>query len=1615
MPKARKKKKSKIAPRRPGKSAKSPKSAPKAPGKVRDILVRHIAPENRRIIGEEAITAMTASMAALAQTRKPGEMRVRVFNPTPRADGYASSHTVIMAVNDDMPFLVDSVAAELGRLGLGVHLLLHPVVFAARDTKGQLVSAASVRGKEDLTPESWMYIEVDETPDAPALESIAANIRHVLHYVSLAVGDWRAMQKKIIEAMAGLPCNETIGLPPGEREESASFLSWLESEHFTFLGMRDYRVTGSGKAMRLEQMPETALGILREKMSVMFFTGEVEGAQPSDMHRFLQRKQLVLVTKTYRVSPVHRAAPMDAILIKQYDAKGRPTGERLFIGLFTSASYRKPPRLVPLIRGKIDYVVNRAGLDPRGHDGKTLVHVLNNYPRDELFQISREELFDTAMGILDLQQRQRLALFARADPFGRFVSCLIFTPRDQYDTRVRQRFQDILMKTFNGVSLDYKVSISDDPMAQVFIVVRIRAGQLPAFDRAAVERALQEAGRSWNHRLQDNLVATLGENRGLGLARRYAQAFPDAYSDSISAAQAVSDITFIEDVLKTGGVAVNLFRPENGGPDRLNLKWFVAGAAPSLAHVMPLMRHMGLEPDAVLGPFEVRPAEARESVWVQDYQARLPALRKSDFDLARVKTKFEEGLLRVWNGEAENDPFNALILSAGLHCREVVVLRAIGKYLRQVGFHHSGSSIVSCLSAHPRAARLLVALFLARHDPGLTEAARKRKSAAAGKELSAYLETVERAEDDLILRRYQDVLRNMLRTNYFQTTKTGPKPYLSFKLDSQKLAELPLPRPMVEIYVYSPRMEGIHLRGGKVARGGIRWSDRPEDFRTEILGLMKSQMVKNTVIVPVGSKGGFVVKNPAAGPEEGVFCYRRLISGMLDITDNRKGEKIIPPKRVVRHDGNDPYLVVAADKGTTTFSDIANALSQEYGFWLGDAFASGGSAGYDHKDMGITARGAWEAVKRHFRERGKDIQKTPFTVAGVGDMAGDVFGNAMLLSEKIRLLAAFNHTHIFIDPDPDPAVSFAERRRLFRLPGSKWSDYTRKALSKGGGVYARDAKSIRLFREARALFGLSADDIAPNALIRAILKMKVELLWFGGIGTFVKAADESHADAGDRANDPVRVDAGELQAPVIGEGANLGVTQRARIAFARKGGRVNTDAIDNSAGVDTSDYEVNIKILLDAVMQEGKLSLPDRNKLLANMTGDVARHVLRDNYMQTLALTVAQSRAAELLPLHARLITQLERAGQLNRAVEGLPDDEEIQERLRVGGGLSRPEMAVLMGYAKISLYNELIDSPLPDDAGREGDLFRYFPPVLQKSYAGTIRRHRLRREIIATFNTNSVVNRGGLHFILMMREKTGKGVLEIVRAYAITRDVLNLRVLWRALEKLDNVTSAGIQAELFVRVGRTLERTVEWYLTHATLNEAEHLAHKHRAAADRLRPWLEKDKALMGEQALARRVAFLEAGAPEKLVDEVLLLPVLAHVPDITAIAGAGACSLESAADLYFTIEKRFCLRWLRGRAQSIAAESHWQREAVSRLQGDLYGIQVELTRRVLGAAPAGKTGKKASACSMPGLVEEWVARKGPAIAAYDALLAEIAAAPRLDFAMFTLALGHLHAMIKP
>ncbi len=1547
------------------------------------------------------------------QQRAPEEPKIRVFNPNPAEHGWRSTHTVVEISNDDMPFLVDSVTAELNRQDLTVHLVIHPVLKLRRDAAGrrlELLAPDAATGEEATAAatESLMHIQINEQSAPERLAEIQEGIARVLADVRIAVQDWRAIHAKVAEVLRELE-SAPPPLPREEIEETREFLLWISDDHFTFLGYREYDFAGEGEIATLHIRPGSGLGILREDAYSVFDGLRNFDKLPPEVRQFILEPRLLLITKSNRRTTVHRAVHMDTVGIKRFDAEGRVTGERLLVGLLTSAAYSRSPRQIPLLRRKVRNILARAGFPPNSHDGKALTHILDTYPRDELLQIGEDDLYEIGLGILHLQERQQIALFVRRDPFERFVSCLIYVPRERFNTTLRLRFQEILEQAYDGKVAAFATHMTDEVLGRLHVVVQTRPGAIPTVAVAEVEARLIEAGRSWSDDLQEALIASLGEERGIERYRRYAGAFPLAYRERFAAALAVYDIARVEEALERDRMAINLYRPVEAGSEEVRLKIYNAGGQLALSDILPMLEHMGLRVISEI-PYEVQPA-GRRAVWVHDFSTQ--AADGSEIDVGRVREAFEEGLSRVWLGEMEDDGFNKLILRASMNWRKVVVLRAYCKFLRQTGITFSQSYMEETLAGNPKIARALVELFKVRFKPNLPESQTRARGIIV--EIEHALDAVANLDEDRILRRFLNLVLSTRRTNFFQKGAGGlPKPYLSLKLDSNELDELPLPRPAVEIFVYSPRVEAVHLRGGKVARGGIRWSDRREDFRTEVLGLMKAQMVKNAVIVPVGSKGGFVVKRPP--PEGGrealnaevVACYRTMMGGLLDLTDNLAAGAVAPPPRVVRHDEDDPYLVVAADKGTATFSDIANSVSGEYGFWLGDAFASGGSAGYDHKKMGITARGAWECVKRHFRETGTDIQTTDFTAVGVGDMSGDVFGNGMLLSRHTCLLAAFNHLHIFIDPDPDAERGLAERRRLFDLPRSSWSDYDATLISKGGGVFDRRAKSVRLSPEMKAMFAMSQDAATPAELIRAILKLRVDLLCLGGIGTYVKATGETNAEVGDRTNDALRVNGSEVRAKVVGEGANLGFTQRGRIEYALQGGRINTDAVDNSAGVDTSDHEVNIKVLLNGILAEGDLTLKQRDQLLAGMTEEVGALVLRDNYLQSQALSLAEARAADRLDGDARFMRALERSGKLNRAIEFLPSEEALAERAQARLGLTRPEGAVLLAYSKIALYDELLASSLPDDPALRDDLAAYFPAVLGQRFPEAMQRHRLRREITATVVVNELVNRMGATFLAEMRESTGAAAEDVARAYLAGRAAFDLPQIWQAIEALDNRVPAQTQYRILLESVQLLERACHWFLrnrplpldTDATVAEFEPAMKALKGGLDRV--LAEDDRVEIGRRASE----LTSAGVPEALARDVAGLDFLAPGLDIVRIAGQAGLPAERVARTFFALGNRFAFDWLRDTAERLDPDSHWDKLAVAAILDDLQSQQCELAARVLKEAN-GADGDPDL------LIRDWIKTRAAPVERTDTLISELKQSAAPDLAMLAVANRQLRTLV--
>lgn len=1483
-----------------------------------------------------------------ASQRQPGVPKVRVFSPSPGADGWGSRHSVVQVVNDDMPFLVDSVSLEIARQGLGVHLIVHPIFAVQRDARGVLESVAPRHAAPDLPRESWMYIEVDRMVDAGQRAALTQAIERVLADVRAAVTDWKPMLARLHEARETL-AKPPAGIAPDEAAETREFLQWLADDHFTLLGYRRHDLVERDGGLALQVVEGSGLGVLRDghggDASASF------AALPPHARALARAPSpLLVVTKANTRATVHRDGYTDYVGIKRFDAQGRVVGEERFIGLFTSAAYAARVAEVPLLRRKVESLAQRAGFAPGGHLAKALQHTLETFPRDDLFQVPEDELYDTALGILALGERHRLRLFVWPDRFQRFVSCLLFVPRESFSTQLRLKFQRILMRELGGTHIDFDVQLSGTQLARIHFIVRVAPHPMPQVDRKDLERKLAAVARRWEDELRDALVESEGEGAGLALERRWAPAFPGSYRERVPVRAAVHDIRKLESLGEEQPLAVALYRPLGAPDGRLGLKVYRRGAPVILSDSLPMLEHMGVR---VLAEDNHRLELTGEPpVFLHDFA--LEAQPGSEHDAQAQARLFEDAFLRVFRGEVENDDFNRLVLLAALSAEEVVVLRACAKYLQQINFPQSQATIAATLAAHPRIARMLVSLFRLRFDPQAEDAQAATSQVNA---LEQALDKVSNLSEDRVLRQLLALLQAMLRTNYWRTGAgasgaAGPRrPFLSFKFDSHRIPGLPQPRPLYEIWVYSPRFEGIHLRGGKVARGGLRWSDRPDDFRTEVLGLVKAQMVKNTVIVPVGSKGGFVLKKapPASDREafmkEGIACYQDYLRGLLDLTDNLVGGKVVPPPQVVRVDGDDPYLVVAADKGTASFSDHANAVSAEYGHWLGDAFASGGSKGYDHKAMGITARGAWESVKRHFRELGVDTQSTDFTVVGIGDMSGDVFGNGMLLSRHIRLVAAFDHRHIFIDPEPDAQRSFAERERLFKLPRSSWADYDTRLISTGGGIWARSEKSIPLSPQARAVLGIEAEQLAPTELVNAILKAPADLLYNGGIGTYVKAAGESHAEVGDRANDAVRVDGADLRCKVVGEGGNLGFTQRGRIEAALHGVKLNTDAIDNSAGVDTSDHEVNIKILLGIAEADGELTTRQRDALLPQMTEDVAALVLRDNYFQTQELSIGGRIAARQLEEQARFIRFLEKQGELDRAIEFLPSDEQIAERKARGLGLTNPERAVLLAYGKMWLNDALIASDLPEDPWVATALERYFPKLLKERFAAFIPRHPLKREIIVTHVLNSMVNRVGPTFVHRLGEITGATPPQVVRAYLASREVFGLVPLWQDIEALDSRVPDAMQAEMVLALRGLVLRATTWFLRSRRLSEPT------EQQVARFAPAVQALRAHMAAPSSASERAgrWVQAGVPAALAAQVDRAGVLFYALDITDVAESSRRPLELTAQVHAGVGARLGLDRMWQQIEQLPADSFWHSLARLALTDDLVDLQRSITQQAL------------------------------------------------------------------
>ncbi|MGA8203286.1 MAG: NAD-glutamate dehydrogenase [Woeseiaceae bacterium] len=1562
----------------------------------------HVPVEDLIGRSEPIMARVSLDHLAFAEVRRPGKALLRIFNPTEATHGYVSAFTFVEMVNDDMPFLVDSVSAAINRQHLGVHITVHPVIRVRRDARGRLLSVCSP-DDESAHPESFIRFAVDRETDPERLQALEDEIRRVLADVRLAVRDWKKMRQKMIEARDLLKFG-----PPGVsdelRSESEALLDWMVNNRFTFLGYREYVLSKHGDGGMLRSVDKSGLGLLSKEDQhghAIKLTRE--------MRRITRAKNWLIITKANSRSTVHRSAYLDYVGVKTYDEAGNVTGERRFIGLFTSAAYSDNPRSIPLVRHKIERVLSRAHIDPTRHRGKALLHIIDTYPRDELFQSTVQDLARTTLGILNLQERQRVRFFLRRDAFRRFFSCLVFVPREKYTTTVRQRTEAILKEAFGGSSVDSSVQISDSALARVHIVVRTPRGDRPRVSIQKIEQEIAEVVVTWADRLKTELIKAFPNGEASILHRRYSGVFPLGYQEDVSPSEACSDIRRIEDMQAAGlKRSVDLYVPEGCPVGDMHFMIYSFGDPLALSDALPILEDMGVNVYTER-PYELH-LQSEKNFWIQDFHLR------HDFgaalDVADAAPRFEDCFMQVLSGAVETDGLNRLILGAKLDFLQTTLLRCYAKYLLQLRMPFSQAYMESTLEAHPILVSLLIDQFRLQFDPKLGADRRE-------KELKALLPSVQRGvgkarnvDEDRILTAFSSAVSATLRTNYYQVDDEGQrKPCISIKLDPSQLREVPRPRPKFEIFVYSPEVEGVHLRNGDIARGGLRWSDRREDFRTEILGLMKAQVVKNTIIVPTGAKGGFFPKRPPAGDREAVVknaiaCYRTFVSGLLDITDNVVDGKVVTPAGVIRRDGEDPYLVVAADKGTATFSDIANEISARYGFWLDDAFASGGSAGYDHKKMGITARGAWEAVKRHFRELGVDIQKEPFTVAGIGDMSGDVFGNGMLLSHKTKLVAAFNHMHIFLDPDPDSQASFRERQRLFRKARSGWNDYNEDLISKGGGVFSRQAKTIRLSPEARRLLGTPERSMQPDELIRTILKMPVDLLWNGGIGTYVKASSESHLDVGDRSNDNLRVNANQLRCRVVGEGGNLGLTQLARIEFAGNGGCINTDFIDNSAGVDTSDREVNIKILLSDVMKEGKMSRAKRDELLASMTDDVAELVLRNNYLQTQSISMSEVRSVERIDEIARLITNLEKTGLLDRTLEYLPDETAIEDRRLRKQGFTRPELAIVLSYAKIDLYNGLIASGESLVDFLVADPPRYFPAVLRRRYQQYFAGHRLSREILATLIANDLVNRMGPAFVKRIQDDIGADIVTVARAYTIARQLCNARPLLRTIEGLDNRLAAEAQVSMMFEISRSLRHACYWLIQRfGNALEIESTVNRLKVGMNTVytrTSGVLSTAARMRHQKASRR--HMQHGASEKLANRMSALLLTRPALDMADLAFIYEVDVLEVASLYAQTNEKLGLYWLHECAEDLRYSDRWQAIARGKLRDEFFWMRRDLAEQIL---------RSRSRQTVDAAIDKWLADRSEKVQRFTHMIEEMKLRRDIDFATLSVAARELRELI--
>mgnify|MGYP001170408876 CR=1 FL=1 len=1532
---------------------------------------------------------------------------VKVFNPEQKKHGWQSTHTIIQVVHPDMSFVVDSIELLLQRLNFIVHFVRNSPIQIQRDSSHRILNISYISGaSQDKNDDvAMIYIEINRLATDKLCKELERKIKDVLQDVSRVVDAWPKMldslQKSIDDLSAAAIENSSA------QKEAIAFLKYLYQNRFTFLGFCRYDLKKVGDDLHFVSQSQKSLGLFKSHEELTGSINLSDFATPARKEA-LNDAPLIL-TKSSLKSQVHRYEYIDYIGIKRFNKKGEVIGEDCFLGLYALSFYHSNTKDIPLLKNKVERIMKKSGLLPRSHDYRQLSHILETYPRDELLQASEKELSDAAQGILQIKDRDKLKVIVRHDHFGRYISCMVYISKERFNTKLRHGTQAFLADYFKSQhDVEFMTYFTQSTLARTHYIVKVDDYNVD-IDVKEIENNLKEATRLWEDKFNHALISHFGEARGREISDCYGSGFPRSYQEEVNANTAVYDIEQLEALDDSKSLGILFYKPQEADVDsgQVRLKLYSKNTSMTLSDVLPMLENFGLRV-ITEHPYEVK--SKKGVFWISDFLMMMSNVDSED--LMRRQELFQDALFRVWKKDLEDDGFNRLVLNIGASGHETCIIRAYAKYMRQIESTFSQSYIIETMSKHGECAQLLIEMFERKFNPDLKD----RSLTQLADKIEVLLDDVTSLDDDRIIRRYLDLIYATLRTNFYQKNEQGgEKAYISLKFSPELIPEMPLPLPKFEIFVYSIRFEGVHLRGGKVARGGLRWSDRKQDFRTEVLGLVKAQQVKNTVIVPVGAKGGFVCKQmPDNGAREEVMregqeCYKLFIRALLDITDNVIQGETIPPKRVVCHDDEDTYLVVAADKGTATFSDIANGISEEYNFWLGDAFASGGSHGYDHKKMGITARGAWESVKRHFKEFGIDSQTTDFTCIGVGDMAGDVFGNGMLLSKHICLQAAFNHMHIFIDPKPDSASSWDERYRLFTTPGTSWTDYNKSLISEGGGVFLRSAKSIQLTPEIQEMIGTTEESITPNILIQHILRMKVDLMWNGGIGTYVKSSKETHLDVGDRANDAVRANANELQVKVIGEGGNLGCTQLGRIEFdMHNSGRVNTDFIDNVGGVDCSDNEVNIKILLNSIVTSGDLTLKQRNTLLEDMTDEVSEIVLKDCRDQTQAISISESFGVSQLKEQIRFIHHLEKEGKLDRVLEFLPPDEELAERIAAGRSLTRPELSVLFSYAKMVLKEQFNTPEVTQDPYLvEHLLVQYFPKRLQDSYRQQIQEHALSEEIIATALANQIVNDMGMNFVYRMHDETGSSIAEIGICYLIARNIFFVPEFLDTISDPSSQVPSELLYEILYKLRRNTRRACYWLARNRDRKlQISETINKYRSTFHALKKditrWL-MDEEVNSTAELVYK--YEQAGISQEVAFTLANMGRLFSSLDITEIALDSKKPILRVAELYFKLRAKCQLYWFLEQINAQSVSNHWQALARAAFREDLDSCQRQLTSKALSILN--------DASDVDDILEQWFDEHHLDLSRWFNRLADFKISSTHEFAKFSVLFRELRALV--